>query len=83
MKRIFILFSIVYGQVTGLVLSISFLLYWLGTPQGEEFCFNYGMGMSLIGCRASTALVLTVAFAVSTVVSLWALRKNKAQSDRE
>lgn len=68
LKRLFIPFAIVYGQVTAAVITVTFVLYGLSEPRGQSICAS--LGLSLVPCRALAALVIVLAFGLSVVLTL-------------
>ena len=74
MKRILLLFAIVYGQISGFVLSLTFLVYWLGTEKGVQFCES--LGLSAGEGQALASVCLFVAFGASGAISVLQVRKS-------
>lgn len=68
-----LLFGFLYGQITGAVLTLVVVLYYLAQPAGVEFCRDWGF--DALVCRGVAASIVVLAFVVSGVVGIWGLFK--------
>jgi succinate dehydrogenase/fumarate reductase cytochrome b subunit len=70
-----VVFGFLYGQITGAVLTLVFVLHYLSAESGEALCAHWSMNPA--GCKALGAVVVVLAFLVSGILGMRTLLQRR------